>query len=444
MNGVPISRYILRTMVFSAIGAAVIGYILLWSLGPLSAAQLWSRMGFVAIAGAALGALIGALNYQRFIRPMATIIDSLLLIARGDLTVKVNLDRVGQLQPIANSVNTMTAALHDVMSQVGLTSDRIAGLSGSLSNHAGHTFASTNEVIALMGEVAKHSEQQLSEVAANALSLDEVTQGMQRVAQTSDAVATLSMTAVQQAEEGHVTIERALRQLKAIQDSVQRLGEGVKSLEQRSEQIGQITEIMTDIARQTHLLSLNAAIEAARAGDYGHGFAVVASQIRKLAGEAQQSAREIVKLISGMQEESAHSALALTTTVQEVAAGITMAAGAGQAFEAIVESAGNVASRIREEAQAAEEVCAGSQEVSASLSRLVDFSKALSERARQVSWASETQVDFVQRVGAGAEELQTVSEELQSIIGQFTTAGQPHGTLEQGTRMDRAPRASVQ
>ena len=419
MSGLPISRYIMRTVVFEAIGSGVIGYMMLLSLKPLPVEQTLIRVGSVMVAGGALGALIGALNYHRVVRPMTTIIDSLLLISKGDLTVMVSPKQVGQLQPIANSVNAMTAVLHDVMAQVKLTSSRIAELSESLSSHAGQTFASTNEVITLMVDVTTHSEQQLSEVASNARSLDEVALGMQRVAQTSVAVAALSLTAVQQAEDGHVAIERALRQMNAIQDSVQRLGEGVKNLEQRSEQIGQITEIMTDIARQTHLLSLNAAIEAARAGDYGRGFAVVASQIRKLAEEAQQSAREIVKLISGMQEETARSAFALTAAMEEVAAGITVAAGAGQAFEAIVESAGNVAARIREEAQAAEQVFAGSHDVSASLRRLVEFSKALSERSKQVSWVSETQLAFVQSVGAGAEELQAVSQELQTVIGQF-------------------------
>ncbi|MHB1629162.1 MAG: methyl-accepting chemotaxis protein [Bacilli bacterium] len=425
MSGLPLSRYIMRTFLFAAIGAAVIVYIVLLTLGPLPALQMWVRVGAVAVAGGALGALIGGLNYHRFVRPMAAIIDSLLLVSKGDLTVMVSPEKVGQLQPIANSVNTMTTALRDVTMQVSVASGRIADLSASLSDHTGQAFVSTNEVLALMGDVTTHTEQQLSEVASNAASLDEVTLGMQRVAQTSGEVAALSMTAVQQAEDGHVTIERALRQMNAIRDSVQRLGEGVKNLEQRSEQVGQITEIMTDIARQTHLLSLNAAIEAARAGDYGRGFSVVATQIRKLAEEAQQSAREIVKLISGMQEETARSAHALAAAVEEVNAGIHVAAGAGQAFEAIVESAGNVAARIREEAQAADEVCVGSQEVSASLGRLVDFSKTLAERARQVSWASETQLAFVQSVGEGAEELHTVSEELQSALGRIRTSEFP-------------------
>jgi methyl-accepting chemotaxis protein len=249
--------------------------------------------------------------------------------------------------------------------------------------------------------------------------MEEMAVGISRIAESSSTVSEASVETAKEAAAGNEAIQKVVYQMDSIRASVTSSSQAVKELGMRSQEIGQIVGAITDIADQTNLLALNAAIEAARAGEHGRGFAVVADEVRKLAEQSRVSADQIANLITEIQEDTNRVVLAIEKGNAEVDSGIRVVEAAGEAFEKILNSVQHVADQIQEVSAAAEEMSASTEEVTASVEEMSRIARDSSQHSQSVVGASEEQLGIINEISASVQSLSVMAKELHDVVKQF-------------------------
>jgi methyl-accepting chemotaxis protein len=298
-------------------------------------------------------------------------------IAAGDFTVETKIRRKDEIGQLAAAFNTMSESLRALISQAVEMSTGVNSGSESVS-------AASEEMSSSLEEVSAST----NEFAANA----------QNLSTSSQMMAETNARILERAEEGNKAIEEAVTQMQVINSRVSELQVVITEVDQRSNDIGKILGVITDIADQTNLLALNAAIEAARAGEQGRGFAVVAEEVRKLAEQSAKAAKEIGELIIATQDESRKALESMTLGVKDVESGTEVVARTGSTFAEILSDVSGISKQVEETASAAEELSAGSEEMAASI---------------------EEQSSTMEEMAATAEELRASAERLFQELQKF-------------------------
>ncbi|HRE25740.1 MAG TPA: methyl-accepting chemotaxis protein [Anaerolineales bacterium] len=295
--------------------------------------------------------------------------------------------------------------------------------------------------------VARGAQDQAAAVGKVAAISERLSSAIAQVAGNAQTVTRDAASAAQAAQTGARTVSDTIHGMDAIKAKVGVSASKVRDMGQRSDQIGAIVETIDDIASQTNLLALNAAIEAARAGEHGKGFAVVADEVRKLAERASSATKEIGGLISGMQRTVAEAVRAMDEGAVEVENGATAANQAGAALSDIlkaaqavqeqaaaaldasdrmgtlsaqlVEATEAVSAVVEENTAATEEMAAGSAEIVQAIEGIASVSEENSAAVEEVSASAEEMTAQVEEVSASAQSLAGMAEQLQRVVGQF-------------------------
>jgi methyl-accepting chemotaxis protein len=225
------------------------------------------------------------------------------------------------------------------------------------------------------------------------------------IAKNCQLAAEGAQRASQTARDGAAVVERTVTVMGQIAEKVQESAKTVESLGVRSDQIGAIIGTIEDIADQTNLLALNAAIEAARAGEQGRGFAVVADEVRALAERTTRATKEIGEMIKAIQNETKGAVIAMEQGVEQVEAGTVEAAKSGDALRNILDQVNDVAMQVNQIATAAEEQTATTSEISGNMQRITEVVQQTSQGAQESATA--------------AAQLNGNAEELQRLVRQF-------------------------
>jgi methyl-accepting chemotaxis protein len=360
------------------------------------------------------------LLYRRVTKPLARLTDIANEVAKGNLQVEQlaskGKDEIAQL---SSAVNGMVLHLRQLLVQVSETTEQVAAASQELAASIEQTTRSTNRIALSIQDVARGAETQVQGAEKGVDTIRELTNGIQRVAETTELVTEASVLTAKEAEHGNEAIQQAVGQINLIYESVRDLGSVVRVLGERSNEIGQIVEAINTIAAQTNLLALNAAIEAARAGEHGRGFAVVADEVRKLAEQSQESAGRITSLIQVIQADTLRAMEVMEAGSKEVEAGIRVVRTAGDAFQRILQAAQRVAEQVREVSTASAEMRAGSHMVSAAVEEMTHIATATENHSRMVAVASEEQLAAMQEIAATADSLSQMAQNLNDAIKKF-------------------------
>ncbi|BCS52390.1 methyl-accepting chemotaxis protein [Geobacter sp. SVR] len=274
-------------------------------------------------------------------------------VANGELNIEISScsgDEIGQL---TCSFKTMIENLRTIIGHVSDTSSQVATAATQLKSTAGRIAAGAEEIAAQAGTVATASEEM------SATSGD--------IARNCQMAAESAKSSSQSACNGVEVVERTVVVMGQIADKVQESAKTVESLGARSDQIGEIIGTIEDIADQTNLLALNAAIEAARAGEQGRGFAVVADEVRALAERTTRATREIGEMIKTIQQETRGAVAAMEQGVRQVENGTAEAARSGEALQGILTQVNAAAMQVSQIATAAEEQTATTMEISGNI-----------------------------------------------------------------------------
>ncbi|SNB46824.1 methyl-accepting chemotaxis protein [Geobacter sp. DSM 9736] len=315
-------------------------------------------------------------------------------IAGGDLSIVVeqrSRDEVGEL---TGAFASMVQSLRSLISNVIETSQQVASSANQLQGTSTQLAVGAEEVVAQAGTVATASE----EMAATA----------GEIAENCTRAAASSRQAEESANTGSTVIRAAIDGMERIAGQVKGAAGTVESLGARSEQIGAIIGTIEDIADQTNLLALNAAIEAARAGEQGRGFAVVADEVRALAERTTKATREIGEMIKSIQQETKLAVTAIDEGVREVARGSEDAAKSGQALREILQKIEEVSTQVSQIATAAEQQTATTHEITSNIHQINEVVQQSATGAQQSSGA--------------AGELARCAGELQTMVRRFKLA----------------------
>lgn len=372
------------------------------------------------IGATAVSLAIGFLIAYAISRPIRKITAAAREIAAGDLRPKeLNVRTKDEIQDLSEAFLDMMGQLRGIIGKVELGAAQLVESARMMSSNAELTAAATQHITGTTQEVAAGSEQQVRGAEDSARAMEEMSQGIARIAESSSAVHEISVQTRQQADEGNTAAQHAVKQINTVYLSASRAAENVKKLGERSEQIGEIIEVMSGIASQTSLLALNASIEAARAGEQDRGFVVVASEVKKLAIQSEEAAKQISGLIREVQLETAAAVKDMQEGMLQSREGLAVVESAGEAFGKIHTAIIGVASQIEEVSATAQEMSAGTQEVAASVEETSRIARQSSQQIQEVASTTEEQLASMQEITASANSLNNMAEELQQAVSKF-------------------------
>jgi methyl-accepting chemotaxis protein len=332
-------------------------------------------------------------NLQRSVTDFLKIVSQ---IARGDLTLrgKVTDDALGN---VVDSVNYMLDNLVKVLERV-----RKAAIDVS---------SSANEILVSSEEMSSGAVQQDQEITNTSSAVEQLTVSMKQVSNNAEASAEAARRALDAAEQGNRAVRDTLEGMQRIRGSVQATAKKIKSLGDRSLEISEIINLINAITEQTNLLALNAAIEAARAGEAGRGFAVVADEVRKLAEHSRSATKDIAALIKAIQAETNEAVVVMEEGTKEVEIGARLADQAGKALEAISTVVRQSAELVQEISLASKQQVRGTEGVANAMQIISDITRQTSQGARQTAHTVENMVKL--------------SEQLNEQLSQFRVGGAP-------------------
>ncbi|MFS0655364.1 methyl-accepting chemotaxis protein [Bacillus sp. 179-C3.3 HS] len=337
----------------------------------------------------------------------------------GDLTINVTDPTGDELSDLAVHFNKMREKLNQTILNVMNTSELVATSSEQLSASAEETSAASEKITHTIQEVAQSSEEQSSQMTASEHTMTQVADELKNITENAEQMASRSQFAQEKAQKGVENIGEVNSQMTSIAKSIEENGTAIQALETRSVEIDHISKIITDIADQTNLLALNAAIEAARAGEHGKGFAVVADEVRKLAEESQSSSNMISHLISEIQKEMKHSTSAIKRVREEAAQGAVLISHTEASFTDIQQSMREIADGIQHLSRASQKIAAYTNDAKQTFASITEGVKMTSEHSQQVAGLTEEQFAAMEEVTASSEALAHLAADLKEMVSQF-------------------------
>ena len=352
-----------------------------------------------------LGLLIAWLTAPKILRAVRALVQRTGAISAGDLTGEP-LPSMGndELGDLTAGINQMQASLRSILESVVSTTERVASASEEISSNA--------------TEQAHGSEMQRDQAHQVATAMQEMSSTVQQVSENSNQAADAARQAADTARNGGKIVEETLEKMRAIADTVTDTARKVQELGKSSNQIGEIISVIDDIADQTNLLALNAAIEAARAGEQGRGFAVVADEVRKLAERTTQATKEITQMIKSIQAETQSPVDAMFAGTRQVESGVATTAQAGASLSEIIEMAERVGEMITHIATAATQQAGATEEVNSSIDQISKITQEAASGAHQSAKA--------------CQELSGLALDLQNLVSQFKIAHHGNGGFASG------------
>ncbi len=326
--------------------------------------------------------------------PLTQFVEVMKVAGEGNLVERVDVKSHDEMGMLAKWFNGFLENMCSMVEEVTGAAQSVAGASTQIA-------ASADE----MANGLQVQEQQTQQIAA---AIEEMSQSVVEVAAKSSDATNATEESQRLAEEGGTIVESTVEEMGGIATEVNESAKTINALGEQSEKIGEIISVINDIADQTNLLALNAAIEAARAGEQGRGFAVVADEVRKLAERTTGATEEVSQSIRGIQNETRCAVERIEAGSERVSSGVELATQAGESLKTIVEGSVGVQTMVRDIAAAANEQSEAANEIARSIEGISSVTRQSSEGAGQ---AAEAAADLAHQ-----------AEQLQSLVSQFKTS----------------------
>ncbi|MCM3715762.1 methyl-accepting chemotaxis protein [Alkalihalobacillus oceani] len=383
--------------------------------------QLLNVTAIIAGSVFVLSIMIALFMANLIVKPLKMLLQRVKIVATGDLSMdQISIrtkDEVGQL---SEAFNDMTGSLRSLLKKTWGMSDQVAATAEQLSASSQETAAATNQIAGAIQTVSTASEQGVRQAKESSISAGHVNDGIHKITEAANGVEQLADEASRQALEGEEAIEQAAEQINTIQQTVTQAAELIHQLGEQSKEIDQVVTLITTIAEQTNLLALNAAIEAARAGEHGKGFAVVADEVRKLAEESRQSAQKIAGMLELIQKGTVQAVDEMSKGTAEVEAGTKAVHKVGESFTSIAAAIERVTGEMSHVSAATKQILQHTGQLNEALTSMEYVSVQNAESAQAVAASAEEQLASMEEIASSAEALSQLSVELQGAVGKFT------------------------
>jgi len=383
--------------------------------------QASRTQSIVLIVAAALIALVfGSLVSRAISMPIRKLAAQIKLVSDGDLTVQPfvikNKDEIGDL---AQAYNKMVSDLKSIVTQVKDASMQVASSSEELTASAEESAHVTEKINLAMQQTAEGTGMQLQKVNQVAAYIQQLSAGTKKIAVNSEEMSVLADTASRASENGINSVSELIGQIEKINQAATDTGSAIYTLGESSKEIGSIVKLITDIANQTNLLALNAAIEAARAGEHGRGFAVVADEVRKLAEQSAASAQQISGLIQVIQKEVENAIQSGEQSAYEIEEGLGKTREASQSFAFVQDAITSLTTKVKEVSTAVDRLNEGSHLIVNATDEVAGLVSEVASASQQNAAATEEQLAMMEEIASSSNALSRLSEELQAMLTKF-------------------------
>ncbi|MCZ8531786.1 methyl-accepting chemotaxis protein [Psychrobacillus psychrodurans] len=374
----------------------------------------------LTILSVVIGILVSHFISRSIARPIKKVTNGLAEIADGNLTIEPivikNRDEVGEM---ASTFNKMSNDLQRIVSGVRDSSMQLAANAEELSASSEESLASSQMVAKSAEAQMVASEEQVGQMNASMHSMTDLQEGVSQIALSNEDMLKATDGVRSLVTQGSSVVTNVASQMDTIHETFNETTEIMKNMAKHSNEIQNITSLITDISDQTNLLALNAAIEAARAGEYGKGFAVVAEEVRKLAEQSKNSASEIASMVQLIQSASSSAVKAITTGGEKVEEGITKTTESLNVFQQIETSVDDVVQKVESVTTAISHISEIASSVTDSVQQVQTLATHAADGASDTSAATEQQLAANEEISSSAQSLADLAEKLQNEVSHF-------------------------
>lgn len=337
----------------------------------------------------------------------------------GDLTRRLEVSSGDEMQELADATNAMLDNLNQIVTEVKEISIQLSSASYELASSAEQLGRGVQEIAAGAEELASGADEQNNHAKNIFRVIKSTVDATKEISVSSQEVTDAALGASEQSRQGSDAMQQAILEMERMNESTQEISALINRLGERSQAIGQIVELISNIASQTNLLALNAAIEAARAGEQGRGFAVVADEVRKLAEESGRAVDDISSLL-GEIISGIHQAVDRMEANEEIVASGTETIKKGaEAFGIIKDATEQVAEQAARTSDTIKELADNGLEVMEAAQKIADITEQVAAASEEMAAGTEEQMASTEEVASSAENLATLGNNLKTAVGRF-------------------------
>ncbi|WP_342513544.1 methyl-accepting chemotaxis protein [Sporosarcina sp. FSL K6-1522] len=383
----------------------------------------WIRILIASLMGIAIviSIIIARLISRSIARPVGTMTVALKQLATGDFSVEpVNIRNQDELGEMADALNDMVGDLRGIITNARHSASQLAEHAEELSASSQQSLAASEMVADITERNLVASELQTSTVKDSTVSMGEMVTGIDQITGDNEALLISTDEVVRLVSDGATLMHNFTKQMSIIRTTIGQSSETIGDMATHSEQIRQVTALITAIAEQTNLLALNAAIEAARAGEHGKGFAVVADEVRHLAEQSKQSARDIGRMIDMMIQNVERAVSDTKDGSQQVEEGFVVTEKTEDVFHQIEEAATTMRQKLATVSSEIESIRTMTDKISGESSTIEELATQAAREAQSASAATEEQLATNEEISSSAQTLAGLAETLQTDMARFT------------------------